>query len=352
MKSKVIIIGAGLTGLTLAYYLKKKNVEAVLLEARDRVGGRIHTLYTDKKAPLEMGATWLGRQHTSVSTLIEELGGGTFVQRLGNTAIYEPISTSPAQLVQLPPNDEPSYRIQGGSSQLINMLKGHLDTNQINLNQVVKSIEIEADHVRVKTSTEEFLGDHVVSTLPPYLLSKSIKITPPLHESVTNIAQQTHTWMGESIKIAIRYTSPFWREDQTSGTIFSNVGPITEFYDHSDDSDQYFALKGFMNGAYNSATQEERKAAIMNQLNRLLGPKALKYESYHETVWAHEQYTYQGYDQDILPHQNNGNPVFRQSIWNDRFIIAGSETSHQFPGYMDGAVISAKKAYQNLIGQS
>lgn len=38
--------------------------------------------------------------------------------------------------------------------------------------------------------------------------------------------------MGESIKVGLTYTTPFWRE-KSSETIFSNVGPIPEIYDHS-----------------------------------------------------------------------------------------------------------------------
>ena len=43
--SNIVIIGAGLTGLALAYYLKDQNLSVNLIEARDRIGGRIHTQY-------------------------------------------------------------------------------------------------------------------------------------------------------------------------------------------------------------------------------------------------------------------------------------------------------------------
>lgn len=351
MKNKVVIIGAGLTGLTLAYYLKKHNVDTVVLEARSRIGGRIHTLYTDQFAPVELGATWLGKKHTSLSALLKELGLSTFVQILGSTAIYEPISTSPPQLVQLPPNDEPSFRIKGGSSLLINTLRAKLGEKQVLLNQAVKSINSRDKEVIVTTNSDQFSSNFVVSTLPPYLLSKTIKITPPMPEALDEIVQQTHTWMGESIKIAIRYAKPFWRAAHISGTIFSNVGPITEFYDHSDADDNYYALKGFMNGAYQSATQDQRMAAILKQLNRLIGPESSEYMSYHEAVWAHEPYTYHPYTQAILPHQNNGHKIFNQPILNNRFIISGSETAGTFPGYMDGAVQSAQTALSRILDE-
>jgi len=44
IQKDVTIIGAGITGLTLAYYLKKKNVNVAVVENADKIGGVIHTL--------------------------------------------------------------------------------------------------------------------------------------------------------------------------------------------------------------------------------------------------------------------------------------------------------------------
>lgn len=43
----VIIVGAGLSGLSAAYYLKKAGIDALLLEVRQRWGGRILTLQAE-----------------------------------------------------------------------------------------------------------------------------------------------------------------------------------------------------------------------------------------------------------------------------------------------------------------
>ena len=40
---KIAIIGAGLTGLTTAFYLKKNNIDVTLFESNHRIGGVIHT---------------------------------------------------------------------------------------------------------------------------------------------------------------------------------------------------------------------------------------------------------------------------------------------------------------------
>jgi monoamine oxidase len=49
--SKVIVLGAGISGLCAAYELSQNGFEVVILEARDRIGGRVHTI----RQPFEQG---------------------------------------------------------------------------------------------------------------------------------------------------------------------------------------------------------------------------------------------------------------------------------------------------------
>ena len=342
-KSDIIIIGAGLTGLTLAYYLRKRNYSIQILEARDRLGGRIETIQVDDWAPMEMGATWLGKKHVALLELLDELGIETFEQILGKRAIYEPISTSPPQWVQLPPNDDPSYRIKNGSMSVIHKLAEMIvDKSAILFNQEVFQITEESDRMLVKTNQQTFESRIVVSTLPPYLLYKTIAISPALPESIHKVLRNTHTWMGDSIKVGLFYESPFWHNDTLSGTIFSNVGPIPEMYDHSNFSGDKYALKGFLNGNYFSVTRDERRELALTQLRKYYGDVADQYVAYAERVWRDEQYTSRPYETHILPHQNNGDLEFAQSFFSGKLYIGGSETAHIFPGYMDGAVRSAR----------
>lgn len=338
--SSIVIIGAGLTGLTTAYLLKKEGISATVIEARDRLGGRIHTKYLDGGS-IEMGATWLGKKHVQLTELLKELGLEIFEQFMDERAIYEHMSFSAPQLVQLPPNPDPSFRIKGGTSQLIQTLAGRLDESQVHLNQVVKAIHFTGERLQIETSEQNFEADLVITTLPPKLMVKSISFTPELPEDLAEIATNTHTWMGESIKVGLSYSHAFWRDKQTSGTIFSNAGPITEMYDHSTFEKDGFALKGFMNGAFHGASKEERKQRIVHQLKKYYGEAVEDFLSYEECVWSKEPYTYTPYERYILPHQNNGNAIFRKKYFDGRLFIAGSETAESFPGYMDGAVQSA-----------
>lgn len=54
---KVIVVGAGIAGLRAASVLQRHGVEVVILEARDRIGGRILTNRTEKDSARDMGTS-------------------------------------------------------------------------------------------------------------------------------------------------------------------------------------------------------------------------------------------------------------------------------------------------------
>src|ERR1700752_34772 len=55
----VAIIGAGAAGLGAAHALKSAGVSFVVLEARDRVGGRGHTIMASPSITFDLGCGWL-----------------------------------------------------------------------------------------------------------------------------------------------------------------------------------------------------------------------------------------------------------------------------------------------------
>ena len=341
LQTDIVIIGAGLTGLCLHHFLKDRSLRIHIVEARPRVGGRIHTLRPETGPPVEMGATWLGAKHTRLFELLQSLQVEVFPQRLGKQAFYEWISTSPHQLVALPPNEEPSFRIQGGTGRLIETLAREVPPDQMSLGEPVEKICCDGKGLRVFTAQTCFETRVVVSTLPPNLLLQTVSVEPALPADLVGVMEKTHTWMGESIKVGLTFERPFWRAENRSGTVFSNVGPVSELYDHSSYEDDLHALKGFFNSTYASLTKAEREAMVLNQLRKYYGEKVVDHLGYHEAVWAQESYTYTPYISHVMPHQNNGHKIYRKPQLDGKLIIAGSETAPVFPGYMEGAVESA-----------
>ena len=345
----IIIIGSGLAGLTTAYLLEKEGITSTILEARQRLGGRIFTQHRNEEPPVELGATWLGKKHDNLVALLEELDIGIFEQQMGSKAFFEPISTSPPQLVQLPENEEPTYRIEGGTDAVIRELSNRLSNSQILTGQRVQSIRQDDRKIVIETQQEQFKSNHLISTLPPNLLVKTVSFSPKLPAGLLKIARKTHTWMAESIKVGLVYKRPFWLDKNTSGTIMSNVGPLTELYDHSSSDGDEYALTGFMNGAYHQLSRKERESMVITQLKKFYGAKAENHIRYIDQPWKSESLTFETYDEEIIPHQHNGHSVYQKAYWNDRLYLAGSETASSFPGYMDGAVESARRVVEQIV---
>ncbi|WP_025667369.1 flavin monoamine oxidase family protein [Aquimarina megaterium] len=348
MKSEVLIIGAGLTGLLLAYRLKERNISFKIIESRSRIGGRIHTVLIDDETPIEMGATWIGIQHQELLKVLGELKLLVFEQFIKGTALFEPLSTAPPQHIHLPPNQQPSYRIQGGTIALLNALASSLTKEELILNEKVTSISYIKNRFEINTTNLNYHAHKLVSTLPPKLLVNTIQFNPSLPKNLIKIANNTHTWMGDSIKFGIAYKRPFWKENKYSGTVFSNVGPITELYDHSNHRNTKYALKGFLQNEMYLETKKNRKSKVIRQLQKLFGDAALEYSQYKEEIWRQESNTFNDSEHFIFPHQNNGHPIYQKVFFDNSLFIAGAETATQFGGYMEGAVKSAQSIYQKL----
>lgn len=68
------IVGAGFAGLTAALRLTQAGHSVWILEARDRIGGKVRTEYLDDGTPVDMGGTFLGPTQERIYALLDELG--------------------------------------------------------------------------------------------------------------------------------------------------------------------------------------------------------------------------------------------------------------------------------------
>src|SRR6202035_5836652 len=77
-RADVVVVGAGFAGLSAARALVEARVDVIVLEARDRVGGRSYTRPASDGTPIDMGGQWLGPTQDRLEALAEAVGVSTF----------------------------------------------------------------------------------------------------------------------------------------------------------------------------------------------------------------------------------------------------------------------------------
>jgi monoamine oxidase len=97
----VVVVGAGLAGLSAARRLKRGGASVVVLEARDRVGGRTLNHKLGHGEVVEIGGQWVGPTQNRVLALVKELGLKTFKTYVNGKNVYYRQANPPPTRLQL-----------------------------------------------------------------------------------------------------------------------------------------------------------------------------------------------------------------------------------------------------------
>ncbi len=346
---EIIVVGAGLSGLATAYYLKKHGIDCKILEAQDRIGGRIHTIFGSNQTPMEMGATWFGQQHRELLYLLYALSLPYYEQHNDGISLFESFSFEAPQPYTLPEGASSAFRIKGGSSTLVETLAEAIGKENVILNTTITLVEDAGNYIKLLDTSGKYWNCKIlIFALPPRLVVNKILFHPALPQALTSCMQHTQTWMSGSIKFSAEYVVPFWRNSGYSGNVFSQSGLAGEIYDHCNYEYNRFALKGFLNSSALNYTPKKSKQKVLQQLLRYFGAEALQPLSYHDKIWndpfiANEKETF------LPPHNRNGDPLYFNKYYNNKLYFSGSETSVHHGGYMDGAVASARRVVADLV---
>jgi monoamine oxidase len=333
MKQKVVIIGAGISGLYLAYLLEDK-FDVTILEARDRVGGRIYSIDSH-----DMGPSWIWSHHKQILCLIKKFDQNIFAQYTQGHALYE--SRGKVEAFSPLPS-APSARVEGSLSSLINSLHNSLKNTEMLLSHEVKNIKEAEDEIVLRTTAfENFSCDYVVSTLAPRLAAK-IDFEPPLPKELLTKMQNTQTWMGNSAKCVVEFTKAFWREKGLSGFAFSHTGPLGEIHDASTKTKA--ALFGFVSS---HAVMTDFDSQVKAQMCRLLDIDESEILSVHLIDWRQERFT--ATEQDAKPMSQHPEYGIDTSSYSDKIFFSSTEFSFEEGGYLEGAVLQAQKIAAKLL---
>ncbi|VAW51222.1 hypothetical protein MNBD_GAMMA06-2180 [hydrothermal vent metagenome] len=351
-----IIIGAGLSGLYAAWklYLQKKDV--IVLEARERSGGRILSDNSGAAgnnlvdSNIDLGPSWIWPQfQPRLTQLINHLGLSLFKQFTQGDKLYETDGQNCERYNDQSAHSD-SYRIVGGGVKLVNELISHLPESTIKLN--TKVIAIKQLPLSVSTLSNgqmrEYTADKIILAMPPRLSEQSIEFTPPLSTETKQLWRSTPTWMAAHSKVVFIYDKPFWREQNLSGEVFSHIGPLSEIYDGSPANEEYFALTCFVGLNANQRKQIPKaqfKTLCLAQLNRLFGKESQQIKHTLIKDWSFDNFTANETDINAVAQHPQFPANATRTLWDGKLILAGSEVAREHGGYLEGALESADEAF-------
>jgi len=289
-----IVIGAGMAGLAAARQLQQDGLSVRILEARNRIGGRI---FTDRSLgiPVDMGASWIhGPEGNPITALAQSAGASTYrtdddslvvydgngnalsdavmdaaydqylelLEQVGESAtpgqsLAQAIAvinpawlTDPVMVYQLSAYAEFDA---GGAIEALNAIEwdedeaypgedilfpsgydavvNHLAQGlQIHLEQVVERIRVDATGVEVQTRQGTFVADYCLCTLPIGVLKAGTVTFEPPLPSAFQEAISS-LGVGHVNKVAMHFSEPFW--DETVQYVGYTAAPLKGQYPYT-----------------------------------------------------------------------------------------------------------------------
>ena len=350
----VLIVGGGLAGLSIAHQLDRSGRDWRLVEARDRLGGRVRSV-TSRADPTpedryDLGPSWFWHGQPLMARLVEDLGlsvfeqhsAGRFVMQDGDGAVRRDFDFAPMA---------GSLRLAGGMTSLIDALARRVPGYRVAIGHAVTHLRFTGDGIRVAVVHSggriEITARQVVLALPPRLAARAITFTPALSSAQMSAMRTIPTWMAGHAKLVAIYPTPFWRETGLSGDGMSRCGPLLEIHDASPASAAAGALFGFVG----VAPQERRGVAealieaSIAQLSAMFGPEATSPLDVLFEDWANDTRTATSDDQvRVNHHPTYGMPDLLADLWNGRLILGSTEMAPIHGGLLEGALEAAGAA--------
>lgn len=334
----VVVVGAGVSGLRVAKLLSIAGIGVVVLEARDRVGGRLLSV-----APgVDLGATWFWNNEGEVLQVISECSLETFPQFATGNMMYQ--AQGKVQQVDGNPLDQQAWRIADGTQKIATRLAQSLPPGTVHLSTAVTEVQFNTD-VHVVSSHGEWHAKHVVLAVPPAAGLACINFVPPLPAELVNVALNTPVWMGAIKKVVAIYDTPFWRAHGLAGSAMSHDGPLREIHDVSDYEGKFGALFGFSRDSLD-------ESSVLKQLVELFGQEASSPNELIIKDWTDSPFTSPTNVASLNDYQHFGSQVLTKAHMDGRLHLTSTETATDSPGHIQGALSAARRTVERIIHAS
>lgn len=440
----VIIVGAGFSGIAAARKLHQANKTFLVLEARDRIGGRVYTKQFPENLYLDLGGQWIGSSQTRMYELCEEYQINLFetynkgynileingqirkykglipkmnlLSLLNLDWVLKKLDRMAKKITVSDPWNHPKakvldqtklsdfiskycltkeshqvvkyaletvlaielskisllhalfyiksghslqalisikdgaqqHRAEGGM-QLLAEKMAALFKDQIRFGHAVTSIIQNEESVTVQGENFSFSCKKVIMAVPPPLIN-DIRFSPELSTLKKQII--SGIYMGKVGKCFMVYQKPFWRENDFSGQALADEdSPFQTMFDSSPNDGGYGIILGFTIAdraeEYFRKPEAKRKQLMLEKLHSYFGEEALQPIMYQDIYMTDEAWS-QGCYAGIYPlgawtgFQNTYVKPEGNIFW------AGTESSDQWYGYIEGAVRAGERAVGEL----
>ncbi|WP_069628160.1 flavin monoamine oxidase family protein [Streptomyces niveus] len=346
-RRSVVVIGAGASGLTAASTLAQAGHDVVVLEARERIGGRLLSAPAALQGSLDLGATWFWDDERHVRALLTDSGLGSFPQHTTGDAFYQ--DTGGVKRLDGNPIDARSQRFTTSAASLTDALAATLPSGTLQLRTPVTAIRSTASGLTVDTPRFAIDTDHVVLAVPPALALERIDFDGQLAPDLVHVAEQTPVWMGAVVKVVAEYPEAFWRADGLAGAAFSRTGPLQEIHDMSGPEGRPAALFGFAHASTARTAGSGFGAAVTGQLAQLFGPQAAQPLALHVQDWSTEQWTSPAQVAQLGDYSLFGHRRYQHPALDGRLHWASTETARGYAGHIEGALAGGQRAAHAIL---
>uniref|UniRef100_A0A8C0BMU3 Lysine demethylase 1B n=1 Tax=Buteo japonicus TaxID=224669 RepID=A0A8C0BMU3_9AVES len=327
----VIIVGAGAAGLAAARQLHNFGIKVIVLEAKDRIGGRVWDDKTFKGVTVGRGAQIVnGCVNNPMALMCEQVSARSwdhnefFAQFAGDHTL-----------------------LTVGYSTVIDKLAEGLD---IRLNFPVQSIDYSGEEVQVTTADGAvWTTQKVLVTVPLALLQKNaIQFNPPLSEK--KIKAINSLGAGVIEKIALQFPYRFWDSKIQGADFFGHVPPnssqrglFSVFYDMDPEGKQSILMSVVTGDAVTTIKNLDDKQVLqqcMTVLRELFKeqevPDPVKF---FVTRWSKDPWLQMAYSFVKTGGSGEAYDIIAEDI-QGKIFFAGEATNRHFPQTVTGAYLS------------
>ncbi|CAH0035137.1 unnamed protein product [Clonostachys rhizophaga] len=377
----VVVVGAGLSGLQASYHAQRAGLSVVIIEARDRVGGRVCTVpIASNRGVVDLGAAWFDQEtqprvteyfsiedrenmamicdHVEAELLKTGIGGiqedavsvDDYVRKMGandKTAKMASFWTRAFHGLE-------STQVPMGCNLIARGIASLIGESKILLSEPVTSIKNEKTHVATMSASGKVTKGRKCIVSNPSVLLADIVFTPSLPASYRDLS--TRMTLGHFYKSIVCYDRPWWREEGYNGSCVSYIGPINIVRDSSMPEKGFYALTCLMTGAdgqsWSRLAPHDRRHAILTHFAAIfnVGDDSTIWQpmGFFDKIWQYKKYS--GGALSPVPRLGclaNIAPIYKSPVGNLYFV--GTEYSDDWRNHMEYALISGEKGAREVI---